>query len=76
MMSACVKWAKFHVDEHNAVLATQLSSTEKGSQDWIDCMETARQHSHMLLSVGLRFQPELDAPIDRNSPNPVGLGLK
>jgi hypothetical protein len=78
MMSACVKWAKRHVDEHNAILATQLSSVDDESEDWIACMTIARDHSRMLMDVGLRFQGGAEGGHRQRpmpSSNPVGLGL-
>jgi len=56
MMSACVKWAKEHVDDFNILLARQLSSVDTGSQTWEECMECTRQHASMLAEVGLDFK--------------------
>jgi hypothetical protein len=55
-MSACVKWAKEHVDAFNEVLVRQLSSVERGSPLWQKCMEQALEHAGMLVDVGLDFK--------------------
>jgi hypothetical protein len=56
MMSACVKWAKEHVDDFNAVLARQLSSVPKDSDTFNTCMERAHTHAAMLAEAGLDFK--------------------
>lgn len=56
MMSACVKWAKQHVDEFNAILLRQLSSVEEDSDTWKECMERAKVHANMLSEAGLDFK--------------------
>jgi hypothetical protein len=55
MMSACVKWAKEHVDDFNAVLERQLSSVERGSETFKLCMDTVLVHAGMLAEAGLDF---------------------
>lgn len=55
-MSACVKWAKEEVEAFNAMLARQLSSTERGGPVWTQCIEQAREHAKKLSQVGLDFQ--------------------
>lgn len=56
MMSACVKWAKQHVDDFNGILLRQLSSVEEGSDTWKECMERAKLHANMLSEAGLDFK--------------------
>jgi hypothetical protein len=56
MMSACVKWAKEHVDDFNALLERQLSSVDESSETWKECMERAHMHASMLGEVGLDFK--------------------
>lgn len=56
MISACVKWAKGHVDDFNALLERQLSSVEENSQTYKDCMNRARKHASMLNEVGFDFK--------------------
>lgn len=77
MMSACVKWAKEEVDSFNAILARQLSSTEREGKVWNDCIERAETHVGMLSEVGLDFRNmvgrELKSAEGANSP--IGLGL-
>lgn len=55
MMSTCVKWAKEEVDAFNQILARQLSSTERGGEVWVQCMDQAKEHAKMLSEVGLDF---------------------
>lgn len=55
MTSACIKWAKQHLDEFNAVLSRQLSSVEPESQIWVRCMEIVREHAGALVEVGVDF---------------------
>lgn len=56
MMSACVKWAKEHLDGFNVILSRQLSSVQRGSQTWNECMEQAKEHAMMVDEVGLDFK--------------------
>lgn len=53
MMSTCVKWAKEQVESFNTILERQLSSTDKDSDAWRECMKRAKEHTHMLTEVGL-----------------------
>lgn len=59
LTSAVVKWAKEHVDAFNAILARQLSSVEKGSEVWEQCVEQAKAHAGMLMEVGLDFREQV-----------------
>jgi hypothetical protein len=52
-MSACVKWAKEHVESFNAILTRQLSSVDRQGDVWSECMELAQEHAGMLRDVGL-----------------------
>ena len=56
MMSACVKWAKEHVDGFNILLGRQLSSVKSDSPVWAECMERAKEHAMLLSEVGLDFK--------------------
>ncbi|KAL8895305.1 MAG: hypothetical protein Q9207_008221 [Kuettlingeria erythrocarpa] len=56
MMSACVKWAKEHLDSFNVILSRQLSSVQRGSPTWNECMDQAREHAMMVDEVGLDFK--------------------
>jgi exocyst complex component 8 len=56
MTSACVSWAKRHVDDFNVILMRQLSSVDASSQEWQDCMDQARAHAAMLSVVGMDFR--------------------
>lgn len=78
MMSACVKWAKEEVEAFNAILARQLSSTDRGGEVWDKCMNQAKDHAKMLSEVGLDFRnlvgQDMNVPAVSNG-SPVGLGL-
>ena len=56
MMSACVKWAKEHLESLNALLVRQLSSVEKGGKMWRDCMDVVWREEGKLGEVGLDFR--------------------
>ncbi|EEH18556.1 hypothetical protein PABG_07616 [Paracoccidioides brasiliensis Pb03] len=56
MTSACIKWAKQHLDGFNAILSRQLSSVEPESSVWQGCMETVHDHVILLLEVGVDFK--------------------
>jgi hypothetical protein len=81
MMSACVKWAKEHVDNFNVILARQLSSEDRESGLWEKCMEQAHAHASMLSEVGIDFRDLIGKGADGNGGNgtegvgPVGLGV-
>ena len=85
MMSACVKWAKEQVEAFNAILARQLSSTERGGQVWTQCMERAKEHAQKLSDVGLDFKDLVGRGLEEEAAShasagaatatPVGLGL-
>jgi hypothetical protein len=55
-MSACVKWAKEHVDGFNVLLKRQLSSVDEGGNVWNQCLRIAHEHACMLREVGLDFE--------------------
>ena len=54
-MSACVKWAKEHVDHFNGLLKRQLSSVDEGGKVWNECLEMAHEYAATLKEVGLDF---------------------
>ncbi|KAL9599478.1 MAG: hypothetical protein Q9219_003817 [cf. Caloplaca sp. 3 TL-2023] len=56
MMSACVKWAKEHLDSFNVILSRQLSSVQRGSPTWNECMDQAKELAKLLDEVGLDFK--------------------
>jgi exocyst complex component 8 len=77
-MSACVKWAKEHVDQFNILLKRQLSSVDEGGKLWTECMLLAHEHASMLKEVGLDFSELVGSGVrDGELPpqEPVGLGL-
>jgi hypothetical protein len=81
MMSACIKWAKEHIDDFNAILARQLSSLDPESPLWKESMDQAHAHAAMLTDVGLDFKDLIGKGIeDRGASSqannrPVGLGV-
>ncbi|PGH17422.1 hypothetical protein AJ80_04792 [Polytolypa hystricis UAMH7299] len=54
--SACVKWAKHHLDNFNDILVRQLSSVEPDNSVWQKCMDIALEHADMLSEVGVDFR--------------------
>lgn len=62
MMSACVKWAKEHVDGFNRILERQLSSVPEDGDVYKQCMERALIHCEMLAEAGLDFKDMIGAP--------------
>ncbi|KAL5594378.1 hypothetical protein BROUX41_001313 [Berkeleyomyces rouxiae] len=56
MMSVCVKWAKEMVEAFNEILARQLSSTQRGGDEWNECIARAKEHARFLGEVGLDFE--------------------
>jgi hypothetical protein len=64
MMSACVKWAKEHVDAFNALLGRQLSSTETGGEVYRECMGIALAHADMLGEAGVDFRSLIGVKVD------------
>lgn len=55
MSSACIKWAKHHLDDFNALLTRQLSSVERGTSTWQECMKIVREYAGLLTQVGVDF---------------------
>lgn len=50
-----VKWAKERIDEFNQSLERQLSSVERGSQLWTDCIHVVQEQAAVLNEVGVDF---------------------
>lgn len=53
--SAVVKWAKERIDEFNESLNRQLSSVERGSALWNECIEVVREQAAVLGEAGVDF---------------------
>jgi hypothetical protein len=51
-----VKWAKERVEEFNAVLERQLSSVERGSDLWKECLDVVKKQAAVLSGVGVDFR--------------------
>ncbi|PVI03553.1 hypothetical protein DM02DRAFT_587729 [Periconia macrospinosa] len=75
LMSACVKWAKEHVDTFNVLLKRQMSSVDSQSPVWKECMDQAREHTTTLREVGLDFSELLGKGFTEPEANVVGLGV-
>lgn len=71
--SAVVKWAKERVDEFNEVLERQLSSVEKGSELWNECLQTAREQAGVLREVGVDFTSLVGRGLEGHSGGGVGV---
>lgn len=71
MMSACVKWAKEHLDGFNVILARQLSSVQRDSPDWNQYIEGARQHAMLMDEVGLDFKDLIGIGMENGSNSKV-----
>ncbi|KAI9717212.1 MAG: exocyst complex component exo84 [Chrysothrix sp. TS-e1954] len=54
--SACIKWAKQHVDDFNLILSRQISTLEPGGEEWTYCLDRAREHAGLLAEVGIDFR--------------------
>lgn len=77
MMSACVKWAKEHLDGFNILLSRQLSSVEGGSPIWQDCVDRAKEHATMMNEVGLDFKELVGVRMgSEETGEVVGLGVR
>ncbi|OJD17097.1 hypothetical protein AJ78_02798 [Emergomyces pasteurianus Ep9510] len=72
MTSACIKWAKEHLDGFNAILARQLSSVEPESSVWQGCMETVHEHVALLLEVGVDFKDLVGKGLPTNTATSTG----
>ncbi|RHZ48330.1 exocyst subunit EXO84 [Aspergillus thermomutatus] len=55
MSSACIKWAKHHLDGFNALLTRQLSSVQRGTTVWQKCIDIVHEHADSLTEVGVDF---------------------
>lgn len=64
MMSACIKWAKEHLDGFNAILVRQLSSVEPGTAAWDKCIGIVHEHANLLSEVGVDFKDLIGAGLD------------
>lgn len=54
--SAIVKWAKERVDEFNDLLERQLSSVDRGTKLWDECIEVVRSQAGVLAEVAVDFR--------------------
>ncbi|KAL4891513.1 Cullin repeat-like-containing domain protein [Aspergillus ambiguus] len=55
MTSACIKWAKHHLDGFNALLTRQLSSVQRGTSVWQKCIDIVHEQAGLLDEVGVDF---------------------
>lgn len=57
MVSACIKWAKEHLEVFNTILNRQMSSVERGGKVWRECMDVVWSHERESLGeAGLDFR--------------------
>lgn len=54
--SAVVKWAKERIDEFNGVLERQLSSVDRESALWAECVEVVKRQAVVLAEVSVDFR--------------------
>ena len=79
-MSACVKWAKEHIDQFNLLLKRQLSSVEEGGGVWQESLDVVMEHAGTLKEVGLDFTELVwngmnDGLGEELREKPIGLGV-
>ncbi|KAL2869184.1 exocyst subunit EXO84 [Aspergillus lucknowensis] len=55
MTSACIKWAKHHLDDFNVLLTRQLSSVQRGTTVWQKCLDIVHDQASLLAEVGVDF---------------------
>lgn len=53
--STVVKWAKERVDEFNDALERQVSTVDRRTELWVECMRAVREQAGMLSEVGVDF---------------------
>ncbi|KAE8152399.1 Cullin repeat-like-containing domain protein [Aspergillus avenaceus] len=74
MTSACIKWAKYHLDGFNDLLTRQLSSVQRGTTVWQKCIDIVREHAGILSEVGVDFTDlvakGLEVTYDEGAPKP------
>lgn len=55
MTSACMKWAKEHLDGFNELLTRQLSSVQRGTTVWHKCIDIVHEQAEVLTEVAVDF---------------------
>ena len=71
MTSACIKWAKFHLDGFNALLTRQLSSVQRGTTVWQKCIDIVHEQASLLSEVGVDFTDLVARDLDVNGEEPT-----
>ena len=57
MSSACIKWARDHLETFNSILNRQMSSVDRHGKVWRQCMDVVWAHERgMLGEAGLDFR--------------------
>jgi hypothetical protein len=72
MTSACIKWAKHHLDGFNALLTRQLSSVQRGTTVWQKCIDIVREHANLLSEVGIDFTDLVAKGLEMNEDERAG----
>ena len=67
--SAVVKWAKLRVDEFNESLERQLSSVERGSELWVECVGIVKSNAKVLSEVAVDFSGIVGRGLDEGEPS-------
>jgi exocyst complex component 8 len=70
MTSACIKWAKEHLDGFNAILVRQLSGVQRDTSVWQKCMDIVAEHAAMLTEVGVDFRNLIGKGLDLERSGP------
>ncbi|KAA8651281.1 hypothetical protein EYZ11_009189 [Aspergillus tanneri] len=71
MTSACIKWAKQHLDDFNALLTRQLSSVQRGTTVWQKCIDIVHEQASHLSEVGVDFADLVASGLDTNGDEPT-----
>ena len=66
MQSACIKWAKEHVEEFNSLLLRQTRKMNVTSPEYRDCLAQAQEHAALLSEVGIDIKNLVGQRNDQN----------
>ncbi|KAH9845008.1 exocyst complex component exo84-like [Teratosphaeria destructans] len=71
--SAVVRWAKERVDEFREGLERQLSSVERGTELWDECLLVVQGQAEVLKEVGVDFSNMIARGLEDGTPAPNGV---